>query len=239
MPFWKRCRSELDLAREAFAGNRAGEGVTGDLPCTEPGCGREDAVRCVYMDRRGRSCRSAVCPEHQHPVDGEVHCRLHADTVRAVGQLGNEQLRPDVDNPAPLLVSWTARDLHDRLREMLDRSLATDSSERILVDDNVTPIRAVDGSRRWEQAWKIVSHLGVVLKVSVQVDEAAPAGVVIRVGPRAVAQASPPWFARFQRGERIPADQAAAERVAFYEPVFVALEAAVLEERSAGVRGPY
>lgn len=241
MPFWKRDRavleaSELDLARHAFA--VAAE--AGQQPCSEAGCPREDAVLCSYMDRRGRRCGTAVCPEHGQVVDGQVHCQVHADTVRAVGQVtGDSTLRPDVDNPAPLLVSWVARDLHDRLREMLDASVAPTSTEHVLVDENVSSVRAFDGSRRWEQAWKIVSHTGVVLKVTVQAEEARPTEVVVRVGPQVVAQFEPPWFLRFRRGERLPSEEAAAERLAVYEPVYRSLGAAIKEQRSAGVRGPY
>jgi len=172
-------------------------------------------------------------------IDGRSHCLLHAGTVRAIGAVGGDAHRPDVDNPAPSLVSWVARDLHDRVRELLDENVHAADSERVLVDEAVSPFRATDGSRRWEQAWKIVHHTGVALKITVQVEESAPSEIIVRVGQRVVARGIPPWYERFQRGERISSDEAALERRTFYEPIHASIREAVVAERAAGIRGGY
>lgn len=235
MPFWKRSKSELELARKAFAT----PGLAGSAACSEHLCDRHDAVTCSYMDPRGHRCTLTACPDHQGVVDGRPYCHLHADTLRAVGMVAGDTHLPEVDNPGPSLVSWVARDLHDRMVACLEEMVATSETERVVADEVVTPVRAADGSRRWEQAWKILDHTGIRQKVTVLVQETAPTEMIVWVNGQVVSQATPPWFGGFQHGEHISSAEAVAERRAFYEPIHTRIAQAVIAERAAGVRGPY
>jgi len=235
MPFWKRSKTEFELARQAFAG----VGLPGSAACSEPLCDRHDAISCSYMDPRGRRCPAMACLAHQGVIDGQPYCRLHSDTLRAVGMVAGDTHLPEVDNPGPSLVSWVARDLHDQMVASLEEIMGGNDTERMLIDEVVTPVRAADGSRRWEQAWKILDHTGIRQKVTVLVQESAPTEIVIWVNGREVARGTPPWFEAFQHGEHITSEDAAAERRTFYAPIHESIASAVLSERAAGVRGPY
>lgn len=235
MAFWRRSRSEWELARRAFARPTQ----TGELPCSEAFCPRHDAARCSYMDPRGHRCTAAVCPDHQEFVGEGWYCALHGDTLRAVRMQPDDTHLPDVDNPGPSLVSWVARDLHDGMVEMLSTQLRPESGERITADETVTPVRGADGSRRWEQAWKIVSHTGIALKVTVLVEERDPRRVILWVAGTEVAAGTPPWFEGVRRYERLRAGDVDAERRDFYLPMLARVTDAVVAERAAGVRGPY
>src|SRR5579884_2216922 len=93
----------------------------GTLRCQARGCSNETAMRCEYVDKRGRACMSAFCPAHWSVVGGLVFCRRHGSTIRAIGEQALDGMGwPDIDNRAPSLVSWIARDLDERVRAMLD-----------------------------------------------------------------------------------------------------------------------
>ena len=83
----------------------------GDLPCRARGCANHNGVLCHYIDRRGRRCDTAWCPNHWATVGGIVYCRRHAGTIAAIGYFDHPAGMPDVDNRAPSLVNWVARDL--------------------------------------------------------------------------------------------------------------------------------
>ena len=56
-----------------------------------------------------RACTSGVATE------GKFYCRRHAGVLRAVGaEVTPQGGLPDIDNRAPSLVSWIARDLDEQ-----------------------------------------------------------------------------------------------------------------------------
>src|SRR5579864_7315969 len=121
MPFFNRKRKETLTP------------VIGTLLCQARGCHNPTALQCSYVDKRGRTCSGVFCPAHWGVVGGDVYCRRHASTVRALGENARGRLGlPDVDNRGPSLVNWIAGELDGRLRALL-----TDMShgdERILVE---------------------------------------------------------------------------------------------------------
>jgi len=56
-------------------------------PCTQGGCTSHEGAPCEYVDRRGRECRTAWCPEHRVTIEDHVYCRRHAGVVSALPSL--------------------------------------------------------------------------------------------------------------------------------------------------------
>ncbi len=161
MPLWRRGetaeRSERELAFAMFqqkASELAKARLVGAAPCSHPDCTSQTAASCAYVDRRAQRCPTAWCLEHQQVVGGEAYCPRHAETLRAVGVDIPVAARPDWDNPAPALVAWMFRDLHDRVVELLDAAADYAAGEHVLVDENARSLRS-DTGRRWLQGWKL------------------------------------------------------------------------------------
>ena len=76
---------------------------------------------------------------------------------------------PDLDNRAPSLVNWIARDLDANVRQLLAASAGR--GESIIADDTVRVVRDFNRNARWEQSWRLVDHTGLILKVTIQVLE--------------------------------------------------------------------
>ena len=73
---------------------------------------QRDAQFCAYRDRRGAPCPAAFCPAHSVSFSGISYCRRHAGTVQAIGELAKDPNGfPDLNDRAPSLVNWIARDL--------------------------------------------------------------------------------------------------------------------------------
>src|SRR6202035_85258 len=90
------------------------------IPCKLAGCTNDTAQPCAYRDGRGRACAAAYCPEHGVATEGKFYCRRHAGVLRAVGaEVTPQGGLPDIDNRAPSLVSWIARDLDAAVRRVL------------------------------------------------------------------------------------------------------------------------
>ncbi len=185
------------------------------VACTAPGCQNLTAVPCAYRDRRGRACETAFCPDHGIVVAGARYCKRHGGTVRALGGHAADPLsHPDVDNRAPSLVNWVANDLDAPTREILGR-LAR-SGERVLSDDEVTLLHDQNRQPRWERSWRLVDHTGVIVKITVIVDEEDDAVVRVRVGSDDVVRAMPPWIERRLRGLETTPELDASQRRIFY-----------------------
>jgi hypothetical protein len=200
--------------------------VLGTLACDARGCSNQTAMRCEYVDKRGRACRSAFCPAHWSIVGGLVFCRRHGSTIKAIGENALDIMGwPDIDNRAPSLVNWIARELDDRVRGLLDEVI--EGEERILVDRTVGMAYDQDRRRRWERSWKLVETTGLVMKISISVDEREDALVSVRVGKDTVAQGVPPWIARRHSGEDLDPDVDRLRRELFYRFLEENIRAAV------------
>jgi len=187
------------------------ETPTTTLVCQARHCAGHNAVPCGYRDRRGRLCPGQFCPRHSESVDGVTFCRRHAGTVRALDGAG--QL-PDVDNRAPSLVHWIANDLDKAVRNLL--TSVAHPGERLLFDNAVRVVLDADRRGRWERSWKLIDSAGIVIKVTVEVDERSDPSVRVRVGSEIVAQRVPPWIERHLLQKEIPPEVDQADRQLFY-----------------------
>ena len=158
-------------------------------------------------------------------VEGKLYCRRHAGVVRAVGaeETPSGGL-PDVDNRAPSLVSWIARDLDANVRRLL--SSAARTGESVIADETVHVARDFNRKARWEQSWRLVDHTGVILKVTIQVLEENDSLVRVHVGSGVIADGVPPWIVR--RAETSDMASDTAQRQRFYqwldESIFMAVD---------------
>jgi hypothetical protein len=201
--------------------------------CQARGCANYTALPCAYIDRRGRTCRGVFCPAHHSVVNGAVYCRRHAGTIRAIGDAARDtRTLPDLENRAPSLVNWIADDLDTRVRSLLDAVRRGD--EKVLVDQEVAVAYDHQRQPRWERSWKLVDVTGLVLKVSIQVDDREDALVTVRVGHEMVAKGVPPWISR--RQDKAEANSAVdrSQRQLFYRFLEENITAAVhrLRERA-------
>ena len=191
------------------------EAPTSTLLCQARDCSNYNAVACAYRDRRGRVCQGQFCPRHSESVAGATYCRRHAGTMRALGGGGQERFGlPDVNDRGPSLVNWIASDLDETVRNLLMSVARAD--ERVLFDREVTLAIGPDRRTRWERSWKLVESTGVVIKVTVHVDEESDPLVTVRVGSEMAAEGVPPWIERRTRGEQVSPANDKEERRAFY-----------------------
>lgn len=200
--------------------------------CGRGGCANAADFPCSYVDRRRRACDTHWCAQHALDINGRQFCARHASTVIAVGQ---EALQaghlPELENRVPSLVYWVGRDLDTDVPVILATLLNENDGESLVVD----PVALVAGGgrtseRRWERNWKVVSHVGISQKVTLQVVEGEPDDVVLRVGSVVVARETPPWIAAHNAGNDLDPDDDHAERRAFYRRLHDAITAALSAE---------
>ncbi len=188
----------------------------GALRCSNAGCTAVTGLACAYVDRRGRRCDTAWCPEHRAVVGEAPYCRRHAGVVTAIAAVDESPASPpDLDNRAASLVMWVGHDLEDRVRMLVEPRAGQTGLE--LVDEPIRFVhRELQRPRAWVRGWKLIDQTGVRFSIAVAVEEDRPDEVVVRSGLRELARAVPPWI-----GRRSPADPPAAgddarERAAFY-----------------------
>ncbi len=212
--------------------------VTAARACALRGCTRTDAMLCAYRDRRGRQCQAAFCPAHSVSFSGTSYCRRHAGTVQAIGELAKDPNGfPDINDRAPSLVNWIARDLDQSIRRLLGRAVR--SGESVIVDESVRLAHDPARHARWERSWRIVEHTGLILKVTVHVSEDNDALVHVRVGTEMVADGVPPWIARRREGQEVEAAIDVSQRQLFYQFLEENISSAVLRFRARGDRAPW
>ena len=169
--------------------------------CKVAGCSNDTAQPCSYRDGRGRSCRAVCCPDHGASTGGKFYCRRHAGILRAVGAEATQHGGlPDVDNRAPSLVNWIARDLDANVQRLL--SGAAKAGESVIADDTVHVARDFNRKARWEQSWRLVDHTGLILKVTIQVLEENDLLVRVHVGSGVIADGVPALDRPAHRGQR-------------------------------------
>jgi hypothetical protein len=192
--------------------------------CTESSCGSRDALRCGYVDRRGRRCDAAWCLRHRDGALDGAFCRRHASTLSALGGVELAAGLPDLDNRAPSLVGWIGREVDQPVRAALLRQ-ATNAS-RLIVDPVHFTARSAQ-ERRWHRRWRLVDHTGVLRGVAIEVDEGDDARVITRVDSRLIGERVPPWIERRRLGLEVSAERDAEERRLFREALIRSIELVV------------
>lgn len=189
----------------------------GAVACSNSGCAAVTGLACAYLDRRGRRCDTAWCPEHRAVVGRASYCRRHAGVVNAIAAVGDSAASaPDLDNRAASLVMWVGRDLEDRVRMLVEPRAEQTGLE--LVDDPIRFVhRGLQRPRAWVRGWKLIDQTGVRYTIAVAVEEDRPDEVVIRSGVRELARAVPPWISRRSPAGPPAAGDDARERAAFYD----------------------
>ncbi len=200
------------------------------IACSVGGCASLNAQGCSYRDRRGRSCNLACCHAHGITLHGASYCRRHASTIRAItAPAGHANGVADLNDRAPSLISWIANDVDDAIRTLLAN--AARSGERIITDGYVQLTRDIVRRSRWERSWRIVDNTGLVLKVSLYIDEGDSSLVHMRVGDVLVGEGVPPWIARRNRGEEVAAAIDISQRQQFYRSIEMTI-ASALQDRN-------
>ena len=189
--------------------------------CSEKGCTATNAVACAYVDRRQRACPTAWCPQHQSVVDGLPYCRRHAGVLRAIGT-DPDRLKslPDLENRAPSLVNWVARDVDADIRALLRHySAGGDVAD--------SPILAVGhaSNRIWSRHWKVLSHTGFDLRIAISVAENQDTVLLGYVEGTLVHTVEPPWIVARRRGAAFDAADDREAREQFRSELIAALEA--------------
>jgi hypothetical protein len=211
MAFWNRDRAGGDSAVDDA------EHALGVLPCAMSGCVQHTGLACAYLDRRGRPCDTAWCPDHRLLHGGEVYCRRHWNTVQGLAEAFEAAL-PDRDNRAPSLVAWVGRRLAPSIQEILLARGNGGGSPLSLVS---IPVHLVfvgrERTRVWERTWAVADHTGYRHDVTLQVEEAHDTELVVRVGRNVVTRVVPPWIEARLSGEEVSQETDMARRQDFYE----------------------
>jgi hypothetical protein len=199
------------------------------------GCDNRTAQLCAYRDRRERSCAITICPAHGISLGGITYCRRHAGTVQAIGELARDQSgHPDIDDRAPSLVDWIARDIDRDIRTLLARSARP--GESVVADDAARLAHDFRRNSRWERSWRLVEHTGPILNVTLHVTEADDSQVHVRVGTETVADGIPPWIARRREGQDVEAAIDISQRRLFYRYLEETISEAVARFRDRSDR---
>jgi hypothetical protein len=202
-------------------------------PCTQDGCSSQDGAACEYVDRRGRECRTAWCIEHRFTIEDRVYCRRHAGVISALPSLDSSLAvsLPDLDNRAPSLVGWVSRQIDGDIWRLLLKELASGSGAQLVADPVTLIFVGIGRQRAWERAWRLDSHVGIALRVSVVVEELDDTMITVKVGGNTVEQLVPPWIQHRVRGEVVTADEDRKEREEFYQRVLDSIERGLGHER--------
>jgi hypothetical protein len=210
MPFWKKTEAELPPPGvvEAHRLSEALARLEGSLHCSERTCDESSGVACQYVDRRNRACKSAWCPQHRIVMDGQVLCRRHAGIVSALPKDNAASAPlPDLENRAPSLVSWIARELDADIRALLLERVVSSSGAQLIADPVFLIFVGSDRVRTWERAWKLATHTGTTLRVALQVEEAVDTQIAVKIGSNVIARETPPWIVQRPQGSLLPPEQ--------------------------------
>ena len=168
-------------------------------------------------------------------LDDIVFCRRHANTVAALGDRGKDpNALPDIDDRGPSLVRWISHDLDQAIRGILTR--VAQAGESVVADPEVSHAHDATRKGRWERCWKLVESTGVVIKVTIHVNEEDDSLVHVRVGTEMVADGVPPWIAKRLEGHEMSASVDESQRRLFYRFLEENITAAVNRFRGRGDR---
>jgi hypothetical protein len=226
MPFWRRGATPRDEPEAPQP--TAPPPISGTHACSERGCSSTEGERCGYVDRRGRSCGTAWCPDHQSIVGGVVYCRRHAGVVKALsGDARGAAALPDLENRAPSLATWVSRDVEEAVAGIVRSHAAELGGDRLISDPVHLVFLGPERLRAWERSWRLVAHTGWTLRVALEVEESRDTEVVVRVGRNVVARLEPPWIAARRGGESPTAGDDAVRRQQFYRALVELVASAV------------
>src|SRR5207302_2410312 len=207
-----------------------GWNVIGGERCQAEACDAT-GVRCDYVDKRTRACRTTWCSQHWVAVAGKPYCRRHASVVAAMGADAGAVGLPDVDNRAAALVASVAAEVDARVRAVLHE--VAPAGGAVLVADPVRPLPPRDrATRRWQRAWKLVDHSGMLKRVAIEVDEDDDAVVMAHVDTELIGQGVPPWIERRRRGVSVPEQVDAEQRRSFYDAIARSIELVVTDREA-------
>ena len=207
--------SDLTMASVVEARALAGATVTVTAACREGGCSTPGSLRCAYVDSRGHACATRWCHRHLRMVGSTGYCRRHASTVAALGGKAHDpRALPFVDYRGASLVNWVCTEGHEALRGAVAAGLRR--GEVIFDDRTVNVVRLANGSRRWEQGWRIGDRTGLTGRVQICVDEGDDALISVEVGTSVVAVAVPPWITRRRAKQEVSPRLDASDRAQFY-----------------------
>lgn len=157
---------------------------------------------------------------------GTRYCRRHAGTMQALDTTSGRPISvPDVTDRAASLVNWIARDLDASIRTSL--KAAARAGETVIADEYVQPVRDQFREVRWERGWRLVDHTGMVLKVTLFVNESDDSVVYVRLGEVVIASGTPPWIANRSPGNASEPSVDIAQRQTFHQSIEAAIAAAL------------
>jgi hypothetical protein len=162
-----------------------------------------------------------------------VYCRRHAGVVRALPEPGSSTPAPlpDLDNRAPSLVGWVARELDASVKSLMQPDVDAAAGDQIIADPVTLVFFGVDRSRAWEQAWKLATHEGTRFRLSVLVEEADDVHLVVKVGANVAERLVPPWIQHRIDGVTVSVEDDRAERAAFNQRLLDAMSHGLARER--------
>jgi hypothetical protein len=182
------------------------------------------------VDRREQSCTSHWCAAHAQTVAGRAYCRRHAGVARALLEDPDCPSMPDIDNRAPSLLEWLARDLQDGITALL---MATGEGDSVTTGAAHLVRVGADRGRAWERSWRLCRHTGIAQRVTLQVAERDDTQVVVKVGRTERTRMTPPWIEARRYALALDHAEDARRRAAFREAMLTAV-AEGLESGSAG-----
>ncbi|MGH7612241.1 MAG: hypothetical protein ACREN4_09505 [Candidatus Dormibacteria bacterium] len=198
--------------------------------CDHHGCQEQAAYRCLYRDRRAVDCAWVACKDHLRVVGNRAYCLRHASTVEVMllaRERGTDVMPPDLDSRAASLVLWVSRDLDQPVVERLVRWGDADMS--IINDPAIRytrPDRLRQDPGHWERVWALANRTGILLRVSLRVEDSRPETVILVGGTSHLLASVPPWIQRHLAGDEATASQSdLVERLAFQQQLLLALDA--------------
>jgi hypothetical protein len=154
-------------------------------------------------------------------VESLPYCRRHAGVILAIGA-EPDHLRslPDLENRAPSLVNWMARDLDSDIRSLMARFSGPGVE---VADSTIMPI-GPPANRSWSRHWKVHSHTGFALRISIAVAEREDTLLQVQVEGTLIASAEPPWITARKQNAVLSWDEDLAARVHFRAELISAME---------------
>jgi len=210
----------------------------GNHQCTAAGCTATTGLPCEYVDRRDRHCRTAWCPQHRLVLLQHVFCRRHSGIIAALPSADSalSSPLPDLENRAPSLVGWMAKQLDSDIWQLMLRELQAESAGQLVSDPVALVFVGIERQRGWERAWSLALPGGDRRRVSLLVEEALDSELVVRVGVNVVDRVTPPWIQHRMRGEGVDEEQDRDERARFNQRVLDAMQRGLERERELSER---
>src|SRR5439155_13197065 len=128
-----------------------------------------------------------------------------------------------------------SRELDGRVRAVLSR-VAPPGSPQLVTDPVHQVFTPGMAARRWVTSWKLVDHVSVLHRVTLEVDEGNDCVVRALVNADLIGEAVPPWIERRRLGLEAPPAVDGAQRRAFHDALFRSIELMVTRREVAARR---